>query len=173
MKIAKVAGLIHVVRGQRVMLDRDLAELYGVPTKSLNLAVKRNMIRFPEDFMLRLTAQEAADLKFQIETSSWGGRRKLPRAFTEQGVAMLSSVLRGERAALVNIGIMRAFVRLRHALAVNKDLRGRVESVEKRLGEQEATSGEHAQAIHTVFEEVRRLMGPPDGPKKRIGFQPL
>ncbi len=105
-----IEGLIYILRGQRVMLDRDLAELYGVPTKSINLAVKRNQIRFPEDFVLRLSAGEASNLKFQIETSRWGGRRKLPQAFTaEQGVAMLSSVLRSKRAALVNIGIMRPF----------------------------------------------------------------
>lgn len=97
MEIAKIEGLIYVVRGRRVLLDRDLAELYRVPTKSINLAVKRNAIRFPEDFVLRLTAEEAENLKFQIETSSWGGRRKLPRAFTEQGVGMLSSVLRSGR----------------------------------------------------------------------------
>lgn len=170
MEIARVEGLIYIVRGQRVILDRDLAELYGVPTKSINLAVKRNAIRFPEDFMLRLTAQEAANLKFQFETSSWGGRRKLPRAFTEQGVAMLSSVLRSERAALVNIGIMRAFVRLSKVLALNKDLMARIERVEKRLESQDAALGEHAGAIREVFEEMRRLMGAPEGPKRRIGF---
>ncbi len=88
MELAKIEGLIYIVRGQRVMLDRDLAALYRVPTKSINLAVKRNEIRFPADFVLRLTAAEAANLKFQIETSSWGGRRKLPRAFTEQGIGI-------------------------------------------------------------------------------------
>jgi hypothetical protein len=170
MEIAKIEGLIYILRGHRVMLDRDLAELYGVPTKSINLAVKRNRIRFPDDFVLRLSAEEAANLKFQIETSSWGGRRKPPQAFTEQGVAMLSSVLRSERAALVNIGIMRAFVRLRKALASNKDLAERMEKVEKRLGAHEDALGEHADAIRSVFEDIRGLLGPHDGPKRRIGF---
>jgi hypothetical protein len=152
------------------MLDRDLARLYGVPTRSINLAVKRNAIRFPDDFVLRLTPHEATNLKFQSETSSWGGRRKLPQAFTEQGVAMLSSVLRSERAALVNIGIMRAFVRFRRALASNKDLAQRMENVEKRLGMHEAALGDHAKAIRSVFEDIRRLLGPPGGPQRRIGF---
>ena len=170
MEIAKIDGLIYIVRGQRVMLDRDLAELYGIPTKFINLAVKRNEIRFPEDFMLRLTPKEAANLKLQTATSSWGGRRKPPRAFTEQGVAMLSSVLRGERAALVNIGIMRAFVRLRKVLAANKSLAERMEKIEQRLGVHEETLGVHAADIRSVFEDIRGLMGPPDGPKRRIGF---
>ena len=170
MEIARIEGLIYIVRGLRVMLDRDLAKLYGVPTKSINLAVKRNQIRFPEDFVLRLTGQEAANLKFQIETSSWGGRRKLPQAFTEHGVAMLSSVLRSERAALVNIGIMRAFVRLRKILASNKDLADRMEKVEKRLEAHETALGEQGDAIHSVFEDIRGLLGPSDGPKRRIGF---
>jgi hypothetical protein len=159
MEIAKIEGLIYILRGHRVMLDQDLAELYGVPTRDINRAVKRNQIRFPDDFVLRLSAEEASNLKFQIETSRWGGRRKLPQAFTEHGVAMLSSVLRSKRAALVNIGIMRAFVRLRKALASNKDLAERMKKVEKRLGSHEGVLGEHDEAIRSVFEDIRSLMG--------------
>ena len=148
----------------------DLAELYRVPTKSINLAVKRNGIRFPADFVLSLSVEEGQNLKFQSETSRWGGRRKLPRAFTEQGIGMLSSVLRSDRAALVNIGIMRAFVRLGKVLASSKDLMERIEKVEKQIAAQDLALGEHEGAIREVFEEVRRLMGPSEGPKRRIGF---
>src|SRR5881398_1944602 len=125
---------IFLVRGQKVMLDTDLAELYRVPTKSLNLAVKRNADRFPEDFTFQLTDDEAAGLRFHFETSKRGrgGRRYLPYAFTEQGVAMLSSVLRSPRAVQVNIAIMRTFVRLREMLATNQKLRRKIEDMEKR-----------------------------------------
>lgn len=115
------------------MLDADLAELYAVPTKSLNLAVRRNITRFPDDFMFQLTSKEAVNLRFQIETSSWGGRRYLPYAFTEEGIAMLSSVLRSERAAVINIAIMRAFVRMRHAVLSNQDVARRVEKLEGKI----------------------------------------
>ena len=170
MEIAKVDGLIHVVRGQRVMLDADLAALYGVKTKELNKAVGRNRARFPADFAFRLKLEETKILRFQIGTSSWGGRRYLPWAFTEHGVVMLSSVLSSERAARVNIEVVRAFVRLRQALAASKELAQWMEKVEKRFDAQDTTLGEHAGAIREVFEEVRRLMGPPEGPKRRIGF---
>ncbi len=172
MEIAKVDGLIHVVRGQRVMLDADLAALYGVKTKELNKAVGRNQARFPEDFMFQLTVIEAESLRFQIGTSKKGrgGRRYLPFVFTEHGVAMLSSVLNSERAVRVNIEIVRAFVRLRQALAVNKKLVQHMEEVRQRLDAHDVALGEHAGAIREVFEEVRRLIGPPDGPKRKIGF---
>lgn len=170
-EIARVEGLIHLVRGQRVIFDRDLAALYAVGTGALNRAVKRNLERFPADFMFQLNREEWEDLKCQIGTSSWGGdRRALPHAFTEHGVAMLSGVLKSRRAVRVNIEIIRAFVRLRHALAASRDLAQRMEKVEKRLEAQDAALGDHAGAIREVFEEVRRLMGPPDGPKRRIGF---
>src|SRR5438477_10714878 len=110
--IEQIQKRIYFIRDHKVMLDSDLAELYSVPTKSLNLAVRRNRIRFPDDFMFQLTPQEVSLLRFQFETSRWGGRRYRPYAFTEQGVSMLSSVLKSERAALVNIAIMRAFVKL-------------------------------------------------------------
>ena len=152
------------------MIDVDLAALYGVKTKQLSRAVKRNLDRFPGDFMFQLTQEEAGILRCQIGTSSWGGRRYHPRAFTEQGVAMLSSVLNSGQAVRVNIEIMRAFVRLRKALTSNKDLAERMEKVEKCLGSHEGVLGEHADAIRSVFEDIRHLMGPPDGPKRRIGF---
>src|SRR5213082_685238 len=148
----QVEGRIYLIRGEKVMLDYDLAVLYGVPTKSLNLAVKRNAERFPNDVMFRLTQAEAEGLRFQIGTSNEmaakqtsglrfqtetsksrrGGRRYLPYAFTEQGVAMLSSVLRSQRAVQVNIAIMRTFVRLREMLATNQKLRRKIEDMEKR-----------------------------------------
>jgi hypothetical protein len=170
MELSKIEGLIYLVRGRRVILDRDLAALYEVPTKSINLAVKRNKIRFPEDFVIQLTRDEVENLKFQIETSSWGGRRKKPWAFTEQGVAMLSSVLRSERAALVNIGIMRAFVRLSRVLSANQRLIERIEKVEERLDRQDDALSEHSIALREVLEEVRQMLGPSGGPKRRIGF---
>ncbi len=127
--VKKISQKIYFIRNCRVMLDADLAILYEVETKNLNKAVRRNLNRFPDDFMFQLTIEEYEILKFQIGTSrsetkakSWGGRRKLPLAFSEQGVAMLSSILRSERAALVNIEIMRAFVQLREFLLSNKEL---------------------------------------------------
>ena len=156
---------IYWIRGQKVMIDADLAELYEVPTKSLNRAVKRNRNRFPEgDFMFQLNAEEADALRFQIGTSKTGrgGRRYLPHAFTEQGVAMLSSVLRSERAVQVNIAIMRAFVRLREILATHKDLARKLEEMEKKYDSQ----------FRVVFEAIRELMAPePIPPKRHIGFK--
>jgi len=112
---------IYFIRGQKVILDKDLAELYNVTTGNLNKAVKRNLMRFPEDFMFQLTDKEFKNLIFQNGTSSWGGTRKMPYAFTEQGVAMLSSVLNSERAVLVNIHIVRVFTRIREMLSTHKD----------------------------------------------------
>lgn len=165
--------LIYVVRGRRVMMDKDLAALYGVGTKVLNQAVRRHIDHFPADFMFQLTAVETENWKSQIVTSNSGvlmGLRKRPLAFTEQGVAMLSSVLRSKRAVRVNIEIMRAFVRLGKVLALNKGLAERIEKAEQRLDTHDAALGEHAGAIREVFEDIRRLMGPPEGPKRRIGF---
>ncbi len=143
------------------MLDFDLASLYGVETRVLIQAVKRNSPRFPQDFMFQLNDDEFKNLRSQIVTSSWGGRRYLPYAFTEQGVAMLSSVLNSERAILVNVEIIRAFVRLREILATHKDLARKLEELEKKYDEQFAV----------VFEAIRELMTPPEPPPKhRIGF---
>ena len=137
------------------------ARIYGVTTKRLNERVKRNRDRFPEDFMLVLTKEETAILRSQIATSSsWGGRRYNPLAFTEQGVAMLSSVLRSERAVQVNIAIMRAFVKLREMLASNRDLARRLDEME----------GKYDAQFKMVFDAIRELMRPPEKPRRRIGF---
>jgi len=154
---------IYLIRGQKVMLDRDLARLYEVSTGRLNEQVKRNKKRFPEDFAFLLTRQEVMILKSQIATSRWGGRRKLPYAFTEQGVAMLSGVLNSERAILVNIAIMRAFVNLRHILSSNKELAIKLEQLERKIKK-------HDTKIHAIFEAIRQLMAPPVKPKRNIGF---
>jgi hypothetical protein len=152
----RIEGSILLIRGQKVILDKDLATLYLVSTTDLNKAVSRNLTRFPEDFMFQLSREEFNNLKFQFGTSSWGGTRKLPRAFTEQGVAMLSGVLRSKRAAAVNIEIMRAFVRLRQMLASNVNL-------ERRLNEQEQ---KYDAQFKVVFDAIRRLMAPAIEPKK-------
>ncbi len=149
---------------RKVLLDADLAALYEVPTKVLLQAVKRNLERFPEDFMFQLDKQEFAILRSQIVTSSWGGRRTVPYAFTEQGVAMLSTVLNSPRAIAVNIEIMRAFVRLRELIASNKELAAKLDQLEKKLNT-------HDQAITEIMHAIRQLMTPPEPAKKRpIGF---
>ncbi len=160
--VERIEQTILLVRGHKVILDEDLAALYGVKTKVLNQAVRRNKERFPKDFMFRLTEEELEILRSQSVTSrSWGGRRYPPLAFTEQGVAMLSSVLRSTRAIHVNIAIMRAFVRLRRMLATHEDLA-------RKIGEMERN---YDQQFRVVFEAIRALMEPPDKPKRRIGFE--
>jgi hypothetical protein len=161
--IERIARAILVIRREKVMLDSDLAALYGVTTGNLNKAVKRNAERFPTDFMFRLDAEEAANLKFQFGISSWGGRRRLPYAFTEQGVAMLSSVLNSERAVKVNIAIMRAFVKLRETLATNRELARKFAELEQRVGK-------HDEEIAVILEAIRQLMAPPENPRREIGF---
>ena len=161
---ARIERAILVLRGHKVLLDADLAALYEVPTKVLLQAVKRNLERFPEDFMFQLDKQEFAILRSQIVTSSWGGRRTVPYAFTEQGVAMLSTVLNSPRAIAVNIEIMRAFVRLRELIASNKELAAKLDQLEKKLTT-------HDQAITEIMHAIRQLMTPPEPAKKRpIGF---
>ena len=145
--IERIQKAIFLIRGQKVMLDKDLAELYFVSTSALNKAVTRNIDRFPPDFMFRLTSEEFSDLKFHFGTSSWGGTRKRPRAFTEQGVAMLSSVLRSKRAVQVNIEIMRAFVRLREILSTHTELARKLEVLEKRIGEHDEVATVFAQHV--------------------------
>lgn len=154
-----IENKIYLIRGHKVMIDSDLAKLYGVPTKSINLAVRRNEVRFPSDFMFRLTFQDIQNLRFQIETSSWGGRRYLPFAFTEQGVAMLSSVLKSQRAALVNIAIMRAFVKLREILMKNKDLARKIGALEKILQKHDSRFKNQAVKIKKIFDAIRKLTG--------------
>ncbi len=152
---------ILVVRGQKVLLDEQLAAFYGVETKRLVEAVKRNLRRFPEDFRFQLSHEEAANLRSQTVISSWGGRRTLPYAFTEQGVAMLSSVLHSERAAQVNVEIMRTFVRLREVLASHADLARKLTALEMKYDAQ----------FKAVFDAIRALMAAPMGNKRKIGFR--
>ncbi|MFZ5806044.1 MAG: ORF6N domain-containing protein [Verrucomicrobiota bacterium] len=158
---------IFLIRGQRVMLGHHLAELYGVPAKALIQAVKRNRDRFPDDFMFQIDRQEFAILKSQIVTSSWGGiRRMLPYAFTEQGIAMLSSVLRSQRAIQINIAIVRTFIRLRKMIIDNKELALKLNQLEQKFGK-------HDEEIQLLFNVIKKLMTPPpEKPKKRIGFRP-
>jgi len=159
----QIEQTILVIRGHNVMLDSDLAQLYGVTVGRLNEAVKRNEDRFPSDFMFHLTKPEFEHLKSQIAISSskWGGRRHAPYAFTEQGVAMLSSVLRSKRAIQVNIAIMRAFVQLRELIASNKGLARRLNELEKRYDGQ----------FRVVFEAIRELIAEPAPKSRRIGFK--
>lgn len=162
-----IESRIFLIRGQKVLLDADLAGLYQVETKRLNEAVRRNRERFPEDFMFRLTPAESEHLRSQIATSNqqWGGRRYLPYAFTEQGIAMLSSVLRSNRAIEVNIAIMRTFVRLRQLLATHEELAHKLEKLEWRQAEQEGR-------VQYVFETIQHLIeAPTEEPAKRhYGF---
>jgi hypothetical protein len=154
---------IHVLRGHRVLLDIDLAALYGVETKALVRAVQRNRARFPDDFMFQLTAEEFDALReAQRNAQTWGGRRYAPYVFTEQGVAMLSSVLRSDRAVAVNIEIMRVFVRVRAMLESHMELAQRLDELESKYDSQ----------FRVVFDAIRQLVVPPEPKKNPIGFQP-
>ena len=159
-----LAQLVFFIRGEKVMLDADLAALYEVSTSALNRAVKRNISRFPSGFMFRLTDKEIGNLRchFGISKQRRGGRRYVPYAFTEQGVAMLSSVLRSQRAVEVNIAIMRTFVQLRRLMDTNRDLARKIEALEKKYDEQ----------FSVVFEAIKKLIAPPSPAKKQIGFHP-
>ncbi|MBF0483297.1 MAG: ORF6N domain-containing protein [Candidatus Omnitrophica bacterium] len=175
-EIDVIENMIYVIRGQKVMLDSDLAMLYGVETKRLKEQVKRNIKRFPIDFMFELSFEEAANLRSQIATSrlglvnlrsqnvtsnlEHGGSRYFPYVFTEQGVAMLSSVLKSDRAIQVNISIMRTFTKLRQMMYTHKELREKIESMEKKYDKQ----------FHVVFAALKRLFGHPEKPKNKIGF---
>ena len=163
--IESIVSKIVFIRDEKVMLDRDLAELYGVETGALNRAVKRNTERFPEDFMFQVTGEEAEVLRCQtgISKPGRGGRRYLPYVFTEQGVAMLSSVLNSKRAIDVNIAIMRAFVQLRKMIASNNKLAQKLAELEQHLES-------HDEQIQAIFEAIRQLMTPPAKPRKNIGF---
>jgi hypothetical protein len=163
--VEPIEKVIFVIRGQKIMLSTYLAFLYDVEPKVLIQAVKRNIERFPKDFMFQISAEEFENLKSQIVTSSWGGmRRARPYAFTEQGVAMLSSVLHSKRAVRVNIEIMRAFVRLREILSTHKELA-------RKLAELEGRIAEHDEQILAIFEAIRQLMTPPETKRKKIGFE--
>jgi len=160
-----IANKIFLIKGQKVMLSMDLAKLYGVEARVLMQAVKRNIERFPEDFMFQLSEEEFRNLKSQIVISSWGGaRRARPYAFTEQGVAMLSSVLKSKRAVAVNISIMRVFSKLKQLALSHSELLRKVESLERKFGE-------HDKKIALIFEALKQLLEPPK-PKKtgKIGF---
>jgi hypothetical protein len=163
--IERIEALILFIRGERVILDADIAVLYGVETKALVRAVKRNLDRFPDDFTFQLTAEEVTRLRCQIGTSNEhtgrGGRRYLPYAFTEQGVAMLSGVLRSERAAQVNVEVMRTFVRLRRMISQQADLARKLDDLEQRYDEQ----------FSVVFDALRELMAAPEGQGQPIGFE--
>jgi hypothetical protein len=183
--IGQIAQRIRHFRGERVLLDFDLAALYGVPTKALNQAVKRNAARFPKDFMFRLSLEETRSLRSQFVSSSgqpaenetvennrsqfvtgsfkYRETRSRPYAFTEQGVAMLSSVLNSERAVKVNIAIMRAFVKLRQMLETNRELAQKFSELERRVGK-------HDEEISAILEAIRQLMTPPEKPRREIGF---
>lgn len=156
--VENIANRIYLIRGQKVMLDSDLADLYGVETGALVRAVKRNSNRFPEDFSFQLNDVEFENLKCQFGISSWGGRRYPPYAFTEQGVSMLSSVLRSARAAEVNVAIIRTFVKLREILATNKELARKIE--------------EHDHQISMLINAVQKLLATPNPPKYPIGYVP-
>lgn len=167
-KVISVIGVeqkIFYIRGHKVMLDRDLAELYGVPTYRLNEQVKRNIKRFPADFMFQLTREEAQSSRSQIAMLKRGQNIKyLPYAFTEQGIAMLSSVLNSDRAIQVNIAIMRAFVKLREVLATHKELAAQFKELERKVGV-------HDHQIVAIFDAIRKLMEPPpEKPKGKMGF---
>jgi len=165
--LEKITSKIYLIRNEKVLLDSDLAVLYGVETKVLIQAVKRNLNRFPDDFMFQLSKGEFKILRSQIVTSSWGGRRYPPFAFTEQGVAMLSSVLNSEKAVQVNIAIMRAFVQLRKFLQSNESLTNKLQVLEK---ETKKRFEEQQEQINLIFEAIKQLIKEETKPKKQIGF---
>ena len=163
----RLALMVHLIRGEKVMLDADLASLYGVQTKALNQAVQRNIDRFPWDFMFQISPEEKESLRSQFVTLKRGGHRKyLPYAFTEQGVAMLSSVLRSERAIEVNVAIMRTFVQLRRLMDSNALLAEKIEQLEKKYAD-------HDQHFQIVFDAIKQLISSPTKPGKEIGFHTI
>ena len=159
-----IVNRIYMIRGQKVMLDEDLAELYQVPTGRLNEQVKRNIDRFPKDFMFQLTDQEFTNLKSQNATSRWGGRRKLPFAFTEHGVLMLSSILNSAIAITVNIQIMRIYTKMREFLLTNQEILLKLEQLERKVDG-------HDENIRVIFAYLKKLLDPPQQPRPRIDFR--
>ena len=159
----RIARLIFLIRGLKVMLDTDLADLYNVPTMRLNEQVKRNKRRFPYDFMFQLTKNEYQNLISRFAISRWGGTRKLPYVFTEQGVMMLSSVLKSNRAIEMNISIVRAFIRLRELLATNKDLAARMDDLERH-------QKSHSQHLVNIYSTLKKLTAEPTKEEGKIGF---
>jgi len=159
----RIINKILMIRNQKVMLDEDLAALYQVETKRLNEQVKRNLNRFPKDFMFQLSEKEYRNLKSQNATSSWGGKRKPPFAFTEHGILMLSSVLNSRTAIQVNLKIIRIFIKMREILSTNKDILLKLEKLEKRVDT-------NSKDIQVIFGYVKQLLTPPNPPRRRIGF---
>ena len=159
----RIISKILYIRSQKVMLDEDLAKLYNVETKRLNEQVKRNIDRFPKDFMFQLTPKEFANLKSQIATSSWGGKRKLPLAFTEPGILMLSGVLNSKVAIKVNVRIIRIFIKMREMMLTHKDILLKLEILEK-----DVTN--NTKDIQVIFQYVKQLLNPPSPPRRKIGF---
>lgn len=159
----RIENRIFLIRGKKVMLDKDLAELYEVETRRLNEQVRRNIKRFPEDFMFQLTKQEFENLKSHFAISSWGGVRKLPLVFTEPGVAMLSSVLNSERAVQVNIQIIRTFIKLREMILTHKDLKKKIDDLERKYKN-------HDSQFKVVFEAIKHLLEEKIKPKNKLGF---
>lgn len=160
----EIVNKIHIIRGQKVMLDKDLADMYDVEVKRLNEAVRRNNTRFPYDFMFQLSVVEWNNLKTQIATSSWGGVRKLPFVFTEQGVAMLSSVLRSERAIQVNIQIIRVYTKMKHLLLDNKELWLKIEKIEQALIKKD-------DEVLAIFNALKNLLVQAEKPRTPVGFK--
>ena len=167
----EVINKIYQVKGMKIMLDRDLAELYGVTTGNLNKAVMRNIKRFPVDFMFQLTFLEFDKMKYKLEADGWGGTRKLPLAFTEQGVAMLSGVLNSNRAIKVNIQIMRVFTRMREMIMTQKDIMMKLEVLEKNLLKNNQRLNKHDEDITLIFDYLKKLLNPPKQKRKMIGFK--
>jgi phage regulator Rha-like protein len=169
LEIVPVEELIQLIRGQRVILDADLAQIYGVPTKQINQAIKRNPDRFPKDFAFRIKPQEVATLRSQIVTSKGrGGRRHIPIAFTKHGAIMAANVLNSAHAVQMSVFVVRAFVKMREVLAQNKELAAKLGELERALT---ARLDDHEKAIVHILEEIKKLMEPPPEPKRRqIGF---
>ena len=166
--VDQIEPLIHEVRGQRVILDSDLAKLYGVETKALNRAVQRNQARFPSDFLMQLTAEEFDSLRYQFGTSNVGrgGRRYLPYAFTEHGAFMAAGLLNSPRAVEVSVFVVRAFVKLRQLVLTHKELAGKLDQLERKFAG-------HDDTIRQLVEAIRQLMASPDPPARRMGFHAI
>jgi hypothetical protein len=166
-KVEDITRAILVLRGRRVLLDAELAVLYGVTTRRLNEQVRRNRKRFPDDFLFELTTEEFANLKSRFATSSWGGRRKRPLAFTEHGAVQAATILNSPRAVEMSVYVVRAFVKLREVLSTNRELARRFERLESRL---DSKLTEHDEAIAAILSAIRELMRPRDPPRRGIGF---
>ena len=166
-KVEDITRVILVLRGRRVLLDAELAVLYGVTTRRLNEQVRRNRKRFPGDFLFELTTEEFANLKSRFATSSWGGRRKRPLAFTEHGAIQAATILNSPRAVEMSVYVVRAFVKLREVLSSNRELARRFEQLESRL---DSKLTEHDEAIAAILSAIRELMRPRDPPRRGIGF---